>query len=288
VEWLTRMNDALDLMERRLAEPLEIGEIARAACASPFHFQRMFNILTGMTVAEYMRKRRLTLAAQELAVSSVKVIDVALKYGYDSPESFAKAFRRLHGISPSEARDPNVPLKACPRISFHLSLKGDKEMDYRIVEKEAFTVVGKTIRVSTENCEDGELQIPRFWQECNANGTTGRLASLSRDGHLLGICLDMRQDQEEFTYMIGAESRPNADASGFEKREIPASTWAVFTAVGPVPEAVRNVFQRIFQEWFPSTGFEHAGKPEFERYPDGDTTAADYRCEVWVPIVKKR
>jgi AraC family transcriptional regulator len=177
LDWLNRMKNALDLMEKKLDERLDIEEIAKAAYASPFHFQRMFLMLTGMTVAEYIRKRKLTLAAQELATSSSKVLDVAFKYGYDSPESFSKAFRKIHGITPSEARNPGVSLKAFPRITFHLSLKGDKEMDYRIVEKEAFTVIGKSIRVT---CQDGEhtRQIPKFWEKCHRNGTIAKLASI--------------------------------------------------------------------------------------------------------------
>lgn len=128
MEWLVRMKDALDLMERKMEEQLDIGEIAKVAYSSPFHFQRMFHMLTGVTVAEYIRKRKLTLAAQELAISSAKVLDVALKYGYDSPESFSKAFRKLHGITPSAAREPGAQLKAFPRISFHLSLKSSGMM----------------------------------------------------------------------------------------------------------------------------------------------------------------
>lgn len=147
MEWLNRMRDALDYMERHMTEPVNMDEIAKAACSSPFHFQRMFNLLTGVTVAEYIRKRRLTLAAQELAMTPVRVLDVALKYGYDSPEAFAKAFRKAHGITPSAAREPGTVLKAFPRLSFHLSLKGDKEMDYRIVHKEVFKVVGKRWRL---------------------------------------------------------------------------------------------------------------------------------------------
>jgi AraC family transcriptional regulator len=186
LEWLNRMKDALDLIEKSLDERVDIEEIAKAACTSPFHFQRMFFMLTGMTVAEYIRKRKLTLAAQELATSSSKVLDVALKYGYDSPESFSKAFRKIHGISPSEARNPGVRLKAFPRITFHLSLKGDREVDYRIEDKEAFTVIGKSIQVT---CQDGEHmhQIPKFWEECHQNGTIEELTSIGTGENLFGI-----------------------------------------------------------------------------------------------------
>lgn len=288
MEWLKRMTDALDLIEERLTEPLDIGQIARAACASPFHFQRMFHMVTGMTVYEYVRKRRLTLAAQELAMTSAKVVDVALKYGYETPESFAKAFRKAHGIAPSAARNPGAPLKAFPRIAFHLSLRGDKEMEYKIMERESFTVVGKAKRVS---CVDGEnlRQVPEFWVQCGKDGTEEKLLEIAspNSGDMLGICTDFGGD--EFTYLIAVEADADAadPAAGLVAREIPAHTWAVFTSVGPIPAAIQDVWQRIYKEWLPATGYEHAEGPELEVYPPGDASAADYRCEIWLPIVKK-
>lgn len=283
---LIRMREAIDAMERRMEERLDMEEIAKVAYMSPFHFQRMFHMITGMTVAEYTRKRKLTLAAQELALTAAKVVEIALKYGYDSPESFTKAFRKIHGIPPSEARQPGVPLKAFPRISFHLSLKGDQDMDYRIVEKEAFTVVGKSIEVT---CKDGEQsrEIARQWQACHADGTIAKLGSVAAGGLLLGVCLDMKPETGDLTYMIAAEADPAKLGAGYSQRTIPASAWAVFTAVGPVPGSIQSMFGRIFQEWFPGTGFEHSGAPEMEVYPPGDTTADDYQCEIWIPIVKK-
>jgi len=288
MEWFNRMKAALDLIEARITEPLDIEEIARAAYSSPFHFQRMFHMLTGMTAAEYMRKRRITLAAQELAMSGTRVLDVALKYGYDSPESFAKAFRRIHGISPSEAKNPGVSLKATPRISFHLSLKGDKDMDYRIEEKEAFQVVGAMLATT---CAEGQnaREIPAFWGKCKKDGTEDRLVALAAWDRILGICLDMLPGSDQFNYIIGVEAKdPSVGVrEGFVSRTIPASTWAIFTSVGPMPGAIQDLFARIYSEWFPSTGYEHAGTPEMEVYPEGDAASDDYRCEVWIPVVKR-
>ncbi|WP_175598053.1 AraC family transcriptional regulator [Paenibacillus luteus] len=285
MEWLLRMKEAIDLMEKKMEEPLNIEEIAKAACASPFHFQRMFLMLTGVTVAEYMRKRKLTLAAQELAMSPVKVIDVAQKYGYDSPESFAKAFRKIHGISPSEARNPGNSLKAFPRIAFQLSLKGDKDMDYRILKKEAFTVVGKSFRLS---CEDNQQmrEIPKLWQQAHQDGTIAKLGAIAAEGDLLGIIANMQPGGNEFDYWIAGESDAASGTESFDRTVIPASTWAIFTSIGPMPGAIQSVFERIYQEWFPATGYEHAGTAEMELYPEGDTTAEDYRCEIWIPVVK--
>lgn len=286
MEWLQRMTDAIDYMEKHIEEPLEIAELSTIAHTSSFHFQRMFHMLTGVSVMEYLRKRRLTLAAGELAVKPVKVIDVALKYGYETPESFAKAFKHLHGISPTAARVPGQELKAFPRISFQLSLKGDQQVDYKIVEKEAFPVVGKLLEVSTKDGENLK-KIPAFWTECNQDGTCEKLCSDYAAPEILGICMDMEQEKEQFTYMIAVKGGTGYSGKEYTVREIPASTWAVFTSTGSMPDAIQKVWERIFQEWFPATGYEHACAPELEVYPPGDLNAPDYKCEVWIPIVKK-
>lgn len=285
MEWLQRMTDAIEYMEKHIEESLDITEVSRVAYASSFHFQRMFHMLTGITVMDYLRKRRLTLAAQELAVRQVRVIDVAFKYGYETPESFAKAFKQLHGISPTAARVPGQKLKAFPRISFQITLKGDQQMDYKIVAKEAFQVIGKALKVSTKDGENLK-RLPAFWTECCQDGTCEKLCK-GKAQEMLGICMDMEQDKEQFTYMIAVKRGEEYSGGEFAVREIPASTWAVFTSIGSMPDAIQKVFERIFQEWFPATGYEHADGPELEVYPPGDLNALDYRCEVWIPLVKK-
>lgn len=287
MERLNKMMDAINYMEMKLEEELTIEDIAKVACSSTFHFQRMFHMLTGFTVAEYVRNRKLTFAAQELAISSnVRVLDVALKYGYDSPESFAKAFRKAHGITPSAARQPGANLKAFPRISFHLSLKGDKDMDYRIVQKEGFRVIGKVLTVSTKEGENLR-KIPEFWNACYSDGTCEKICSIDNTQNMLGICMDFDHEKEEVSYMIAIEDVNDLTDTGFETREIIATTWAIFTSVGPMPHAIQKVWERIFQEWLPATGFEHADAPELEVYFPGELSAQDYTCEVWIPIVRK-
>ncbi|KIL35711.1 AraC family transcriptional regulator [Cohnella kolymensis] len=274
------MRNALELMEKNLDQPLNVETIAKAAYSSPFHFQRMFHMLTGLTVAEYTRKRKLTLAANELATSSSKVVDVALKYGYDSPEAFSKAFRKIHGISPSQARRPGAILKAFPRISFQLLFTGDKEVVYRIEDKEAFMVTGKSVQLM---CGDESYSRQSFWSDCHRDGTIRKLVSSDPHHRLLGITMDINED---FTYMIASEAAEIAPAEGLTVRMIPACTWVIFTSVGPLPGAIQSLFTRIFQEWFPATGYEHSGAPEIEVYLPGDSTAEDYTCEVWIPILK--
>ncbi|MFZ5987923.1 MAG: effector binding domain-containing protein [Bacillota bacterium] len=209
-----------------------------------------------------------------------------MKYGYDTPEAFSKAFRRLHGISPSAAREPGARLKAIPRISFHISLKGDKDMDYRIIEKDAFQAIGEARKFTTKDGLNFK-EIPMFWQEFNSNNTCEKLQPYNKSDTMLGICMEMEHDKESFTYMIGVETDNEKENKEFSVKNIPASTWAVFTSIGPMPTAIQKVWDRIFQEWFPATGYEHAGTAELEVYLPGNPDAGDYRCEVWIPIIKR-
>ncbi|MGF2614837.1 AraC family transcriptional regulator [Rossellomorea vietnamensis] len=284
MEMLQRMNQCIDYIEKHLHDIIEMEELARITYSSKFHFQRMFSMLTGFTVAEYIRKRRLTLAAQELSNSGAKVIDVALRYGYETPESFSKAFRKAHGVSPSNVRNQGVSLKAFPRISFQIQLKGEKEMNYRIVEKDSFNVTGVGKRMSTANGENHK-EIPKFWDEVNRNGKANEIVEAADAKEILGFCMEFDHAKEEFTYFIGAGTVKEQDK--FEAKRIPAATYAVFESVGAMPHAIQNVWERVFSEWFPSTGYEHAGGPEFELYPPGDVNSEEYRCEVWIPIKKK-
>ncbi|MDR9853557.1 GyrI-like domain-containing protein [Paenibacillus sp. VCA1] len=159
-------------------------------------------------------------------------------------------------------------------------------MDYRIVEKGAFTVTGKIREVSTQ---DGSnlREIPAFWQECAQDGTAMKLEALNEGGEMYGICMDFT-GEGRFNYMIGVEAAAGAEGTeGLASREIPALNWAVFTSTGPMPGAIQQVWQQIYSDWFPSSGYEHAAGPEMEVYPPGDTTSPEYRCEVWIPVVKK-
>jgi AraC family transcriptional regulator len=287
MEWLEGMNRALDYLEAHLEDEADIGEAARIAYSSKFHFQRMFSVLCGVTAADYLRARRLTLAAQELAAGGGRVLDAALRFGYETPEAFARAFKRFHGVSPSEAREPGVRLRSVSRLKFILSVKGDQDMDYRIMKKDAFRVVGKALRVRTD---DGQnfTKIPEFWTECNADGTADRLMALSDDGSCLGICAEFNAEMNEFSYLVAVPSTACAVPEGCRELAIPAQTWAVFDAVGRLPQSIQTVTTKIFSEWFPASHFEHADAPELEVYLPGDMDDDNYRCEVWMPVVKKQ
>jgi AraC family transcriptional regulator len=287
MEWLDAMRNAIRYIEDHLDSDFDMDEEARAARSSKYHFQRMFHMLTGVTVAEYVRRRRMTLAAQELALSKVKIIDIALKYGYESPEAFTKVFVKLHGFTPSAAREAGVKLKAYPRLSFHISMIGDQDMNYAMVEKESYPVVGKAIRVSCKNGENSR-EIPKFWQQSHETGLVDRLDNLNDEVETIGICMDFDEVKEELTYMIAVRNTDDHIPDGLEERVIPAATWAVFESIGPMPDAIQKVWKRIYSEWFPASAYEHAGGPELEVYPIADASDENYRCQVWIPVVKKQ
>ena len=178
--WIDGFQESLDYIERHLADDLQIEAVAARAALSPFYYQRIFGALCGMTVGDYIRSRRMTLAAQELAVSGTKVIDVALRYGYDSPDSFARAFQRFHGIAPSQAREPGAALRSFAPLHIKIAMEGGSMLEYQIVEKAPFTIVGIRRRF---NEETSYQEIPKFWQEWvkDMKGLMG----------LFGVCLDM-------------------------------------------------------------------------------------------------
>jgi len=293
MEWSERMGLAIDYIENNLSDEIDLNQAAKIACCSAFHFQKTFFIITGLTAAEYIRHRRLTLAAQELTSGKAKVIDVSLKYGYESPDSFTRAFRNMHGITPQAAREPGVKLVTYPRISFQIVLKGGKDMDYKLADKPAFEVMGRSRRCTNVNKINFQ-ELPLFWDAimktadwdslCKVNNS--RPGGVTR-GATLGVCISA-SGMEEFSYVIGVEKPLTESVKNFELFKIPASTWAIFECRGMMPKAIQNVIDRVYEEWFPSTGFEHAGTPELEVYLPGDMASPDYRSQIWIPVVKKK
>lgn len=279
--------DSINYMEERLDQPLQIEEVAEAACMSKFHYQRLFHMLTGIAVAEYIRKRRLTLAAEEFMTKQVKVIDAAVKYGYETPESFAKAFKRHHGYTPAAVKTGEYTVKAYPRLSFELQIKGVEPMHYRIVEKDSFLIMGRRLKTTTKNSQNKQ-DIPAFWKRVNQEGWTDSLAHAAGELGYIGVCAHFDETLETFDYIIGIEQGEEEPDSTMTVEQIPASTWAVFQSKGPVETAVHSTWTRIFTEWFPASGYEHAGGMEMETYPlDGEIHSPDHVTLIWIPIRKQ-
>lgn len=286
MNYIKSMNEVLDYIENNLNEEISIDEIAKIACISKFHLHRTFQFLAGENIGEYIRKRRLTKAAQEMVTGDKKIIDLAFEYGYSSPESFSRAFSKWHGVSPSKiGRNENL-IKAYQRISFHLTVKGGEQMNYKIIEKESFKVLGKSIRVSTEDNENFKT-IPKFWQESHKNGFCNSLMGKAGTLGILGVCMDMDEEDSKFTYMIAVEENQEIEGENLDLIDIPSQSWAVFECIGPMPDAMQTVWKKIFNEWFPSTGYKHADAPELEVYYPGNPNDENYKSEIWIPVVKE-
>lgn len=290
MDWQERMNRAIAWIEDHLTEEIEWDEAAREAHCSLFHFLRMFEVITGLTAGEYVRRRRLSLAAMELASGDAKVIDVALRYRYDSPDAFAKAFRKLFGCTPSAARHPGIRLRSYPPIAFSITLKGAHAMEYRIETKPAFQLTGVSIRTTTQDGRSFQ-EIPALWTQSMNDGRFATLRALVPVGSAIGVagvCAEFDMPSGAFTYLIAIETPADRAAlpTGCRDIAVPAGTWGIFEARGPLPSSIQEVTQRIFGEWFPSSGWEHADAPELEIYSSGDNQAADFYCEVWMPLQK--
>ncbi|MDP4097781.1 AraC family transcriptional regulator [Paenibacillus sp. P96] len=286
---LKQVNLAMSYIEANLAGEIDFREAARLACCSEYHFKRMFSFLSGLSLSEYIRHRRLTLAALELqSLQHIKVIDLAVKYGYDSPDSFTRAFQALHGITPSEARKKGAALKAFPPMTFQLTIKGGSKMDYRIVEKEAFQIAGIKKQI-TLIYEGVNPQMDEMWASLTENdyAELKRLSNVEPTG-ILCASANFTEGRAEGTMLdqyIGVATS-EAVPQRWEVLNVPAGTWAVFTAIGPFPQALQDVWARIYAEWFPTSGYEITGGPEILWNESKDTSSPNYKSEIWIPVRK--
>lgn len=279
MEWIASLNRALRYMEDHLTdESLNVETVAKVTAYSPFYLQRLFYILTDLSLSEYIRQRRLSMAGQELRSSGCRVIDVALKYGYETPESFQKAFRRFHGVSPSTAQKSRVQLRYLNPLQIKVELTGGSIMDYSLENLGEQTVLGM---VRTFRADDAHAEIPKFWNEYSAGDNALKVPGM------VGLCFD--DSGTEFRYLIGSFCEANADVpTGFEKHSIGAHLWARFRAIGPIPTSIQQVTRQAFTEWLPNNPeYDLAEGLNLEVYSVGNIQAADYESEVWLPVQAK-
>lgn len=285
MSWLEDIVSSLKYIEGHLTDELTLEEIADTVNLSPFYFQKGFSILCGVTVSEYIRNRRLSLAGRDLQIDGCKVMDAAMKYGYDSPDSFTKAFTRFHGITPAQAKTGEGDLKYFLPLQVHIFMKGGFEMECRIVKKPAFTVIGSAKLIKNESAYS---ECPQFWTEHYTHGNGKYICGM------YGICWDSDTPEGFFKYMIADDYVPKKEMpEGFEKAVIPEHTWAVFPCRGPMPEALQKVNTEIFSEWLPgNSDYEIAGMYSIEYYtpacdyPKGNQDE-NYYCEIWMPVKSK-
>ncbi|MCL1913910.1 MAG: AraC family transcriptional regulator [Eubacteriaceae bacterium] len=281
MEWITRLNETINYIEKHLAGKIDYDRLGKIASCSSYHYQRMFSYMAGVPLSIYIRRRRMTLAAIDLQKGE-KIIDVALKYGYSSPTAFNRAFRGIHGIAPSLARNSGAFLKSFPPISFVISIKGAEAMDYRIENKEEFRIVGISMPMDTEIEKNFEI-VPPMWAAAAADGTLEKLAGLmdAQPMGLIGACVCYGDDN--WRYFIAAATTLPAETP-FEEFQVPAATWAVFPGEG-TSQSIQDLEKRIVTEWLPTSGYEYGNAPDIELY--FDSSQENMKYEVWIPIIKK-
>lgn len=283
LDWLNRMNSAIDYIESNLTGAIDMGEVARSACCSEYHFTRMFSFITDVPLNEYIRRRKLTLAGFELKNSDIRIIELANKYGYDSPNSFTRAFQKMHGVTPSEARVPGVELKSFAPISLLITIKGGEGLNYRIVEEASSTLFG--VAHITKVPEAYET-IPSFINKCEEERITNKIVEVGHGNDntwLKSVLYDL--DDGMFKYMLCLDMPHGGVSAEFEIVVIPQKTWAVFPMVIEKPEdSIISIWKRIFSEWFPNSGYELDLGPRQERcYLSEDGKVV---VEAWVPVIK--
>ena len=231
-----------------------------------------------MSPAEYLRRRRLSQAGAELTGGDAKVIDVALKYRYDSPESFTKAFTRFHGVSPMQVKKGGS-IQFMNRFAVRMTIEGGCIMEYKIEKWEAMNLL---MHAKNFHAETSEAEIPKFWDEYYAHEEYRKIPGY------LGLCAQQKTDGDEFRYGIGCKaSDVEGIPEGFEIIHIPEYTWAVFKCVGPTPKAIQAMWGKIYREWLPVSDYELIPDYDIENYLPGDPSSRNYISEICIPVRKK-
>ncbi len=281
MEWIERLNKTISYMEGHLTEEISYDELARMACCSTYHFQRMFAYIAGIPLSEYIRRRRMSLAAVDLQSGEGKIIDIGMKYGYSSPTAFNRAFQSVHGIAPSIAQKGGTPIKSYPPISFKIAVKGGEELNYRTEEKASFRIIGVSQPLDKE-IEKNFMVVPQMWQKAATDGTLNKIIPLMNQQPMGVLGVSVCNDKEEWKYFIAVSSSSEIDNS-LEEYVVPGCTWAIFSGTG-TNRSIQELEQRVVTEWLPTSGYEFADAPDVEVYLNPDPDNGQY--EVWLPIRK--
>ena len=284
MNWCESISKAIEYIENNLTNDITVEDIAKKLYLSPFYFQKGFSIVCGYGVGEYIRNRRLSVAASELLQTDHKIIDIALKYGYDSPDSFTKAFTRFHGSTPTAVRR-GEKIKEFAPLKINLTLKGGYTVEYKIKEKEAFKIVGFKDSIKYETAHE---EIPKVWKRFFLK------KGFSKIDAKYAVNIDNNMSGDEFSYIIGDDYNPKCNIpKNFEIVEIPKFTWAVFSCTGPANLKMFELNEKIFKEWLPNSNeYEIATGYNIEMYSDPKDYKKGiddekYSCEIWIPVKRK-
>jgi AraC family transcriptional regulator len=289
MNWAKQLNESINYIEENLAGEISYEVISKIARCSFYNFQRMFSYIADKPLSEYIRSRRLTMAAFDLLNSTDRIVDIALKYGYESQDAFTRAFKNFHSVLPSSVRNEIVQLKSCPRLSFQITIKGENHMNYQIEQWPALKVMGILHKVKTSTAFE---VIPKIWENAWKDGTMQRFIENFPDyrpAGFLGIAAGGQWgNSEEMNYIIAVTSHVDVSEckhipalEGMQEFSYPAATWAIFEANGELPDATQKVYKQFYTEWLPNSGYELADMPVIECYMQ------ENRQEVWIAVIKK-
>jgi len=282
MEWIQNLNQAIKYIDEHLTEEIDYDKIAQIAGCSTYHFQKMFVYMAEIPLSEYIRRRKMTLAAVELQTTKEKIIDMALKYGYSSPTAFNRAFQSIHGVAPSTVRNEGVYVKSFSPLKFKITIRGVEEMNYRLETKETFKIAGVSMPLS-KNIEENFAVIPQKWQKISTDGTLEKIVTLMNT-ELMGVLgVSVCSTKEQWKYFIAVATTSNN--TEFEEHIVPKATWAIFSGSG-IGASIQELEKKIITEWLPTSGYEYdnAVAVDVEVYLNADPENAQY--EVWIPVVK--
>lgn len=291
MDFITGLQNAIDYVEKHIVKKIDFDEVAKQANLSNFQFQRIFSNVFGYSLSEYIRLRRLSLAGTELAQEGSKIMNIALKYGYETQETFSRTFAKFHGIKPAAAKR-GEQLKTFPKFSVEQISKENSALNYRIEEKPAFNVVLRKKRFSKAQ-EVTEKDVTRFWSECNADGTVRAISKyFNAENYFAGCMLGLNIEPtfaapSNVAYGIGVHCNDEKIAENYLTVEkVPENTYAVFECKGSVLESLPKAYKYIFTEFFTTSEYQFSGVT-LESYPAGDVKSDDYSYEIWVAVKKK-
>ncbi len=286
MEWLKNLSNAIDYIENNLDGDINYEKAAKIACCSTYYFQRMFSYVAGISLSEYIRRRRMTQAAFDIQASDIKVLEAALKYGYTSPTSFNRAFQSVHGISPITAKTQGSIMNAYPPIKFSVNIIGGDVMPYRVEKKEAMRIVGTRIPL-TPDMEEMQKNVPPFWEKILKSSKFPEICNMSDRSPIGVLGVTAYQNTDEIYYYIAASTNQAAPEDMFSY-EIPSATWVIFESDGLFKESIQNIFRRFFTEWLPFSGYIYAELPDIEVYPIHKENSRAGHSEVWIGIKKEK
>ncbi|MEU9476133.1 AraC family transcriptional regulator [Streptomyces sp. NPDC048191] len=286
---LDRLNQAMEHIEGHLDQHIEVSALARITVTSEYHFRRLLSSLAGMPLSEYIRRRRLTVAGSAVLAGEPALLDIAVRYGYSSGEAFARAFRAMHGVGPGEARRTGAALNSQPRLSFRLTVEGNSTMRYRIVEREAFRVVGKKARVPLIH-QGVNPHIAEHVRSISPE-TMLRIVGLSDQDPEGVVSATVRLSDDfdegsELDYYHAVVTTAVELPEDLDVLDCPAGTWAVFENTGPFPQALQQMWGDVAAQWIPSNPYEYRPGPEIlcTRPSEADATQSD--AQLWIPVTR--